>query len=135
MVVDYVVPESAAAAAGLQPSDIIRMVNDQIIVEPDQLGKLIRSFPEGTTVNLTLLRKGKEVKVSAKLQKHEPKSSHGPFGFEKEWNFDDLGRIEKFPHARHDERPRSRRARKKGGVAGRRRSAPGGAESSHRDDG
>jgi len=88
VVVDYVVPESAAAGAGLKPSDIIRMVNDQIIVDPEQLGKLVRSFPEGTTVNLTVLRKGKEMKVSAKLQKHEPKSSQGPFGFEKEWNFD-----------------------------------------------
>jgi len=88
VVVDNVVPESAAAGAGLKPSDIIRMVNDQIIVDPEQLGKLVRSFPEGTTVNLTVLRKGKEMKVSAKLQKHEPKSSQGPFGFEKEWNFD-----------------------------------------------
>jgi membrane-associated protease RseP (regulator of RpoE activity) len=96
VVVDYVVPDSAAAAAGLQASDIIRMVNDQIIVEPDQLGKLIRSFPEGTTVNLTLLRKGKEVKVSAKLQKHESKSSQGPFGFEKEWKFDNMGGLEDF---------------------------------------
>ena len=96
VVVDYVVPESAAAAAGLQQSDVIRMVNDQLIVDPEQLGKLIRSFPEGTTVNLTLLRKGKEMKVSAKLQKHESKSSQGPFGFEKEWNFDGLDGLENF---------------------------------------
>src|SRR4029077_19531440 len=62
VVVDYVVPNGPAAAAGLQPSDIIRMLNDQQIVDPSQLGKLVRSFGEGTSVDLTLLRKGKEVK-------------------------------------------------------------------------
>ncbi len=45
-----------------RPSDIIRMLNDQQIVDPSQLGKLVRSFAEGTSVDLTLLRKGKEVK-------------------------------------------------------------------------
>ena len=71
VVVDYVVPESAAAAAGVQQSDIIRMLNDQIILEPSQLGKLVRSFADGATVNLTLLRKGKEMKVTVTLKKHE----------------------------------------------------------------
>ena len=93
VVVDYVVPESPAAAAGVQQSDIIRMLNDQIILEPGQLGKLVRSFDDGTTVNLTLLRKGKETKVTAKLKKHEASMGRGPFGFEKEWNFDDLGKM------------------------------------------
>ncbi len=93
VVVDHVVPDSAAAAAGLQQSDIIRMLNDQIIVEPGQLGKLVRSFPDGATVNLTLLRKGKEMKVTVKLKKHETSMGRGPFGFEKEWNFDDLDKM------------------------------------------
>src|SRR5260221_7549824 len=71
VVVDFVVPEGPAAAAGVQQSDIIRMLNDQIILDPSQLGKLVRSFDDGTTVNLTLLRKGKETKVTVKLKKHE----------------------------------------------------------------
>ena len=69
-----------AAAAGLQASDIIRMLNDQQIVDPGQLGKLVRSFAEGTSVDLTLLRKGKEVKVSVKLGKKDVPVGHGPFG-------------------------------------------------------
>lgn len=93
VVVDGVVPDSPAAAAGVQQSDIIRMLNDQIILEPGQLGKLVRSFADGTSVNLTLLRKGKEVKVTVKLKKHEASMGRGPFGFEKEWNFDDLDKM------------------------------------------
>ena len=90
--VDYVVPESPAAAAGVQQNDIMRMLNDQILLEPGQLAKLVRSFNEGTTINLTLLRKGKEVKVTPKLTKHDTPQQHGPFGmgmFDHEWKFDD----------------------------------------------
>lgn len=94
VVVDYVAPNTPAATAGIQPNDIIKMLNDQIIVDPSQLGKLIRSFSEGTTVNLTLLRKGQEMKVSVKLAKHDVSASRTPFGgFEKEWRFDDLGKM------------------------------------------
>src|SRR5689334_774172 len=71
LVVDYVVPDGPAAAAGVQQNDIIKMLNDQILTEPDQLSKLIRSFSEGTTVTLTVLRKGKEEKIGVKLSKKE----------------------------------------------------------------
>ena len=71
LVVDYVVPGGPAAAAGVQQNDILRMLNDQILTEPDQLSKLIRSFSEGTTVTLTVLRKGKEEKIGVKLSKKE----------------------------------------------------------------
>ena len=71
LVVDYVVPDGPAAAAGVQQNDILRMLNDQILTEPDQLSKLIRSFSEGTNVTLTVLRKGKEEKIGVKLSKKE----------------------------------------------------------------
>src|SRR3984893_18369129 len=71
LVVDYVVPEGPAAAAGVQQSDILKMLNDQILVQPDQLAKLIRSYPEGTNVLLTILRKGAETKITVKLAKKE----------------------------------------------------------------
>ena len=71
LVVDYVVPDGPAAAAGIQQNDILRMLNDQILTEPDQLSKLVRSFPEGTTVTFTVLRKGKEEKIGVKLAKKE----------------------------------------------------------------
>jgi hypothetical protein len=77
LVVDYVVPEGPAAAAGLQQNDILKMLNDQILTEPDQLAKLIRSFSEGTSVTLTVLRKGAETKLTAKLGKREVSQRRG----------------------------------------------------------
>src|SRR6058998_4131594 len=71
LVVDYVVPDGPAAAAGVQQNDIIKMLNDQILTEPDQLAKLVRSFAEGTNVTLTILRKGQEQKITVKLTKKE----------------------------------------------------------------
>ncbi len=80
LVVDYVVPDGPAAAAGVQQNDIVKMLNDQILTEPEQLSKLIRSFPEGTTVTLTVLRKGQEQKIPVKLSKKEvpQRRSGGP---------------------------------------------------------
>ncbi|CAN5616904.1 hypothetical protein BH18VER1_BH18VER1_15150 [soil metagenome] len=77
LVVDYVVPDGPAAAAGVQANDILKMFNDQILMEPDQLAKLVRSNPEGTTVTLTVLRKGAETKLSAKLGKREVTQRRG----------------------------------------------------------
>ncbi len=71
LVVDYVVPDGPAATAGVQQNDILKMLNDQILTEPEQLSKLIRSFSEGTTVTLTVLRKGQEQKIPVKLSKKE----------------------------------------------------------------
>jgi serine protease Do len=71
LVVDYVVPEGPAAAAGVQQNDVIKMLNDQILTDPGQLAKLVRSYSEGTNVTLTLLRKGQEQKVTVKLTKKE----------------------------------------------------------------
>src|SRR5436309_9709878 len=71
LVVDYVVPDSPAAAAGVQQNDIMRMLNDQILLEPGQLRKLLQTFQEGQTVTLTVMRKGQEQKISVKLVKKE----------------------------------------------------------------
>ena len=105
LVVDYVVPNSPAAAAGVQKNDILKMLNDQILLEPNQLRKLLQSFPDGTTVTLTILRKGQEQKLTAKLAKKEvPKRNammdhhddgFGDFGdFDFDFNFDDMGNVD-----------------------------------------
>src|SRR5947199_4820410 len=97
LVVDYVVPDGPAAAAGVQQNDVIKMLNDQILTDPGQLAKLVRSYSEGTNVTLTLLRKGQEQKVTVKLTKKEvprrrafmDKMRH----MNHDWNFDfgDMG--------------------------------------------
>lgn len=79
LVVDYVVPDGPAAAAGVQQNDIMKMFNDQILMEPDQLAKLVRSYPEGTSVTLTILRKNAETKVTVKLGKKEVPSRNNMF--------------------------------------------------------
>jgi S1-C subfamily serine protease len=45
LVVDYVEPNSPAATAGVQQNDILKMLNDQILLEPSQLRKLLQTFP------------------------------------------------------------------------------------------
>ena len=88
LVVDYVVPDGPAAAAGVQQNDILKMLNDQILLEPGQLRKLLQTFQEGQTVTLTLLRKGQEQKVSVKLTKKEmPKRQGFMPGHGGDWSF------------------------------------------------
>ena len=94
LVVDYVVPASPAATAGIQQNDILKMLNDQILIEPSQLRKLLQTFSEGTEVTLTILRKGQEQKITAKLVKKEVPQRHSRNPGDKhdwQWDFDDVG--------------------------------------------
>jgi serine protease Do len=89
LVVDYVEPNSPAATAGVQQNDILKMLNDQILVEPSQLRKLLQTFPEGKEVTLTVLRKGQEQKLTAKLAKKEVQQRRSAFpGGNHDWHWD-----------------------------------------------
>ena len=104
LVVDYVVPDGPAAAAGVQPNDILKMFNDQILTEPDQLAKLVRSNAEGATVTLTVLRKGAETKLTARLAKREvpQRRRHGRHGASDFGNMDFDKLNEEFGKMRDD---------------------------------
>jgi serine protease Do len=94
LVVDYVVPNGPAAAAGIQQNDILKMLNDQILIEPSQLRKLLQTFSEGTEVTLTILRKGQEQKITVKLIKKEVPQRHSWNPGDKhewQWDFDEVG--------------------------------------------
>jgi serine protease Do len=94
LVVDYVEPNSPAATAGVQQNDILKMLNDQILIEPSQLRKLLQTFPEGAEVTLTVLRKGQEQKLTAKLGKKEVPQRHSLFpggNHDWHWDFDETG--------------------------------------------
>src|SRR5216117_2717141 len=96
LVVDYVEPNSPAASAGVQQNDILKMLNDQILIEPSQLRRLLQTFPEGTEVTLTILRKSKEQKITAKLAKKEVPQRHSviPGGnHDRHWDFDETGDV------------------------------------------
>src|SRR5215472_10899765 len=94
LVVEYVEPNSPAASAGIQQNDILKMLNDQILMEPSQLRKLLQTLSEGADVTLTILRKGKEQKITAKLAKKEVPQRHSlmPGGsHDWHWDFDETG--------------------------------------------
>src|SRR5437867_2365330 len=96
LVVEYVVPDSPAASAGIQQNDILKMLNDQILIEPSQLRKLLQTFSEGTDVTLTILRKGQEQKITVKLTKKEMPQRHSlmPGGnHDMHWDFDETGDV------------------------------------------
>ena len=67
LIVRHVDADSPAAKAGLQPNDILLKLDDQILVTPDQLRRLIQLKKDGSSIGLTALRKGKELKTDAKL--------------------------------------------------------------------
>jgi hypothetical protein len=70
------------------------MLNDQILIEPSQLRKLLQTFSEGADVTLTILRKGQEQKVTAKLAKKEVQQRHNLFpggNHDWHWDFDETG--------------------------------------------
>src|SRR5213593_1846338 len=94
LVVEYVVPDSPAASAGIQQNDILKMLNDQILIEPSQLRKLLQTFSDGTDVTLTILRKGQEQKITVKLAKKEMPQRHSMMPGENhdwDWDFDETG--------------------------------------------
>jgi len=94
LVVDYVEPNSPAATAGVQQNDILKMLNDQILLEPSQLRKLLQTFPDGTEVTLTVLRKGQEQKLTAKLARKEVPQRRSAFpggSHDSHWDFDPTG--------------------------------------------
>jgi hypothetical protein len=87
LVVDYVVPDGPAAAAGVQQNDILKMLNEQILINPSQLRTLLQSFQDGQTVTLTLIRKGQEQKITVKLTKKEVAKRHAMHSG-RDWNPD-----------------------------------------------
>ena len=74
-----VLPDTPAAAAGLQESDVIHKFEDQILVTPRQLAVLIANRKEGDAVKLTVLRKGEPLTLTATLGKRDvPHTAESP---------------------------------------------------------
>ena len=72
LIVRHVTPGSPAAQAGVQANDLLIKLDDQLLINPAQLRALIRGKAEGEKITLSLLRKGKELKVAATLVKKAP---------------------------------------------------------------
>ena len=74
--VSRVLPGSAAAAAGVQPGDVIVAANDQRVDSAEALHNYEGLQDVGSTVVLDVRRDGKSLKLSAKL-KEQPRSVTG----------------------------------------------------------
>lgn len=66
--VSGIVPDGAAAAAGMKADDIIKKIGDNAIANRPALFDVMRNYGAGDTVPLTVLREGKEVKVDLVLK-------------------------------------------------------------------
>lgn len=65
------VAKDSPAAGVLQKNDVLRKLDDQMLVDSRQLSVLIRAKKPGDAVKLTLIRAGKEQVVTAKLGERE----------------------------------------------------------------
>jgi len=72
LVVRFVLPDSPAAAAGVQKHDVLTQLDDQLLIAPRQLSALVRSRREGDTIKLTTIRAGVETRTTARLTKRVP---------------------------------------------------------------
>ena len=77
LVVIYVAKESPAAKAGLQKNDVMVSLDEQSLVHPAQLRKLVRSHSVGDNVKIGFYRAAKQQTVSVKLGRTTVHS--GPF--------------------------------------------------------
>lgn len=104
------VAEKSPATEILKEDDVLTKLDDQILVNQQQLGVLVRARKEGDEVKLTVVRGGKETTVKAKLGSHEvPKMGggfiHAPGGMS--WNMaipsGGLARLRELPGMRDDD--------------------------------
>jgi hypothetical protein len=76
------VAEGSPAASGLKPDDVLTKLDDQILVNQQQLGVLVRNKKEGDEVKLTVVRGGKETGVKVRLGTHEVPKLAGNFSIQ-----------------------------------------------------
>jgi len=74
LVITYVAPESPAAKAGLRKNDVLVQFEDQALVHPAQLRKLVRVRKSGDVVKLGFYRAGKRQNISVTLDQTKPGS-------------------------------------------------------------
>lgn len=71
LLVRTVIPDSPAAAAGIQKNDVLLRLDDQILSAPKQLQKLVASRKAGESVRITYFRRGQRGEMEVKLADHE----------------------------------------------------------------
>ena len=72
VLVEKVVPDSAAEKAGIQAGDLILKLEDKQIASGDDLSSAIGAYKPGDTATLTLQRDGKEMTVEVTFGEYAP---------------------------------------------------------------
>jgi serine protease Do/serine protease DegQ len=67
-VVSQVQPNSAAASAGVKPGDVVTEMNSISVATGSDLRNAVGEEPPGTNIRLTLVRDGRQMKLSATLE-------------------------------------------------------------------
>lgn len=67
LLVDAVLPDSPAAAAGLKEHDLLQKLDDQVLVNPDQFSALVGMRRPGDEIELTAIRGGQSTSLRAVL--------------------------------------------------------------------
>jgi hypothetical protein len=79
LIVGEVLPESPAAKAGLKKFDVLKLLNDQQLSEPEQLQALVRAAGKDKEVTLTVVREAQEQKITVKIgERMAPPRGAGP---------------------------------------------------------
>jgi len=74
ILVTKVIKGEAAAKAGIQVDDVIQYFNDEKIRRPSDLVEEVRSVKPDSRVTISLVRKGKKLKVKVIMGKYQPKA-------------------------------------------------------------
>lgn len=64
LVVASILAEGPAASSDLKPSDVINGINGKPVKTLDELRSQVRSYPLGTTLDLTVIRAGQELEIA-----------------------------------------------------------------------
>ncbi len=75
LVVNFVAPESPAAKAGLRKNDVLTQFQDQSLVHPAQLRKLVQARKPGDEIRLAFYRGGKSETLTVALANAPPGSA------------------------------------------------------------
>jgi serine protease Do len=75
--VAQVVKGAAAAAAGIEPGDVILQFNSKTVANNDDLPQMVGSTTPGTTVPIKVLRGGKELTLSVKVEELDLEAESG----------------------------------------------------------
>ena len=71
LLVEAVSPDSPADKAGLKRNDVLKLFNDQILSNPEQLAMLVHRAGKDASITLTVIHQGHEVKLTAVLEEKE----------------------------------------------------------------